>query len=54
MNAIPLMVFVSLMLVCGSLILFGYSVRHRDHQQAERLALLPFADEETPTTREQP
>lgn len=46
MNVIPLMVFVSLMLVVGSLVLFGYSMRHRDHQQAERLALLPFTDED--------
>jgi hypothetical protein len=40
------MVFVSLLLVAGSLLLFGYSVRHRDHQQADRLALLPFESEE--------
>ena len=46
MNVIPLMVFVSLMLVLGSLLLFAYSIRHRDHQQAERLALLPFNDED--------
>lgn len=46
MNVIPLMVFVSLMLVAGSLVLFGYSIRQRDHQQAERLALLPFTDED--------
>ncbi len=47
MNVVPLMVFVSLMLVVGSLVLFGYSVRHRDHQHAERLALLPFEGEQT-------
>jgi hypothetical protein len=47
MNVIALMVFVSLMLVLGSLVLFGYSIRHRDHQQADRLALLPFNEEQT-------
>ncbi len=47
MNIVALRVFVSLMLVMGSLVLFGYSVSHRDHQQAERLALLPFESENT-------
>lgn len=45
MNVVVLQVFVSLMLVAGSLVLFAYSVRHRDHEHAERLSLLPLQDE---------
>lgn len=46
MEVLVLQVFVSLMLVVSSIILFWYSVRQRDHQHAGRLALLPL-DEET-------
>jgi hypothetical protein len=35
-----LQVFVSLLLVGGSLLLFTYSVRQRDHEHSDRLALL--------------
>lgn len=49
MNVIPFMVFVSLMLVAGSLFLFGHSMRKKDHQHADRLALLPLIDDERTT-----
>lgn len=41
-----LQVFVSLMLVGGSLLLFGHSMRRRDHEHADRLSLLPLEKEE--------
>jgi hypothetical protein len=40
-----LQVFVSLMLVAGALVLFAYSVRHRDHEHADRLSLFPLEDD---------
>ncbi len=45
MNVIVLQVFVSLMLVVSSLVLFAFSVRHRDHEHAERLSLFPLEDD---------
>lgn len=45
MNVIILQVFVSLMLVVSSLVLFAFSVRHRDHEHAERLSLFPLEDD---------
>lgn len=48
MNALVLQVFVSLMLVAGGLLLFIYSVRHGDHEHADRLSLLPIEDDEAP------
>jgi hypothetical protein len=44
-NVLVLQVFVSLMLVVGSVVLFVYSVRHRDHEHADRLSLIPLEDE---------
>jgi hypothetical protein len=41
-----LQVFVSLLLVVGSILLFGHSMRQRDHEHADRLSLLPLDDEE--------
>jgi hypothetical protein len=57
MEVLILQVFVSLMLVVSSIILFWFSVRQRDHQHAGRLALLPLDEEEertahTPTPSE--
>ena len=49
MNVIPFMVFVSLMLVVLSLFGFGHSMRKKDHQHADRLALLPLAQDERTT-----
>jgi hypothetical protein len=45
-----LQAFVSLVLVGGSLLLFGHSAHQRDHEHADRLALLPIADDDAPTT----
>lgn len=46
MNVIVLQVFVSLMLVVGSLLLLAYSVKHADHEHADRLSLLPMEEDE--------
>lgn len=50
MNAIFLTLFVSLFLVIGSGLLFGFLFRERTHEHADRLALLPLEDE--PATSE--
>ncbi len=38
-------VFVSLLLVLGSVLLFLFSARQRDFDHADRLALLPVEDD---------
>lgn len=48
MNVIPLLVFLSLALVCLSLVFFFYSVRQGDHEHADRLSLLPLEEDEMP------
>jgi hypothetical protein len=40
-----LQVFVSLVLVLGSLLLFAYSCRQRDFDHSDRLALLPMDED---------
>ncbi|MCE9667629.1 cytochrome oxidase [Myxococcus stipitatus] len=45
MNVLVLQVFVSLMLVASSVLLFVYSVKHRDHEHADRLALFPLEED---------
>jgi hypothetical protein len=47
MEVLILQVFVSLMLVVGSLLLFGFTCRQRDFDHADRLALLPLQKETT-------
>ncbi len=47
MEVLSLQVFVSLMLVVGSVILFAITCRQRDFDHADRLALLPLDDEES-------
>jgi hypothetical protein len=49
-----LQVFVSLMLVVGSLVLFAHSMRQRDHEHADRLSLLPIADDDARPATEEP
>jgi hypothetical protein len=44
-NVILLQVFVSLMLVAGSVLLFAVSIRDGDHEHADRLSLLPLEDD---------
>ena len=45
MNIIILQVFVSLMLVAGSVVLFIYTVRSRTLEHADRLSLAPLEDD---------
>ncbi len=42
MEVLTLQVFVSLLLVVGSLLLFLFTCRQRDFDHADRLALLPL------------
>jgi hypothetical protein len=44
-EVLVLQVFVSLSLVAGSIVLFAYSAKQRDHQHGARLSLLPLEDE---------
>ena len=44
-EVVTLQVFVSLMLVVGSVLLFAFTCRQRDFDHADRLALLPLEDE---------
>jgi hypothetical protein len=44
-----LQVFVSLMLVLGSVLLFVFTTRQRDFDHADRLALLPVEDDAPPS-----
>jgi hypothetical protein len=50
-EVVTLQVFVSLMLVVGSLLLFAFTCRQHDFEHADRLALLPL---EEPTSAAQP
>ena len=54
MTIIVLQVFVSLMLVAGSLVLLAYSVRHADYEHADRLSLLPLEGELQAPRRDAP
>jgi hypothetical protein len=42
-----LQVFVSLILVAGSVLLFAFTCRQRDFEHADRLALLPLEKDKT-------
>ena len=44
MEVLSLQVFVSLILVSGSVLLFLFTCRQRDFDHADRLALLPLDD----------
>lgn len=48
MEVIGLQVFVSLMLVLGSVLLFAFSAKQRDHEHNGRLLLLPLEDDSAP------
>jgi hypothetical protein len=41
-------VFVSLMLVVGSIVLFAFSAKQRDHEHGSRLSLLPLEEDAPP------
>ena len=51
MEVLILQVFVSLVLVLGSVLLFAQSVRGRDYEHADRLALSPIADDDAKPER---
>ncbi len=46
MEIVSLQVFVSLMLVLGSVLLFAFTIRQRSLEHADRLALLPLQKDE--------
>ena len=48
MDILILQVFVSLILVVGSVILFGFTCRQRSFEHSDRLALLPMEDDPAP------
>lgn len=49
MDILILQVFVSLLLVVSSVILFGFTCRQRSFDHSDRLALLPVEDDGTAT-----
>jgi hypothetical protein len=52
-EVLVLQVFVSLLLVGASLLLFSYSMRQRDHEHSDRLSLLAVErDDATPAAQE--
>jgi hypothetical protein len=51
MTVMVLQVFVSLMLVAGSLVLFVYTVRSRTLEHADRLSLTPLEDDTRPAEK---
>ena len=52
MDILILQVFVSLLLVVGSVILFAFTCRQRSFDHADRLALLPIDDDDQTETKE--
>lgn len=46
MNVMVLQVFVSLMLVLGSIVLFIFTVKSRTFEHTERLSLAPLEDDQ--------
>ena len=53
MEVLVLQVFVSLVLVGISLLAFAYSVRRRDYEHADRLALFPLEEDASKPPTEQ-
>ena len=52
MDILILQVFVSLLLVVGSIVLFAFTCRQRSFEHSDRLALLPVDDDTEPTMKE--
>ena len=50
MDILILQVFVSLLLVVSSVLLFGFTCRQRSFDHSDRLALLPMEDDGPPVT----
>ena len=46
MEILVLLAFVSLVLLGFALLCFGYSMRAGDHEQSERLSLMPLENDE--------
>ncbi len=46
MDVLGLQIFVSLVLVAGAVVLFAWSARQGDHEQGDRLSLLPMEDDD--------
>ena len=53
MTIVVMQVFVSLLLVGGSLVLFLHTVRQRDFDHADRLSLAPLDDDDGSKPRKQ-
>lgn len=54
MNVVVLQVFVSLALVCSSILLFLHSMKQADHEHADRLALLPMESDQERSSSSRP
>lgn len=54
MDVLILQVFVSLLLVVGSVILFLVTCRHKSFDHADRLALLPMEQDGAPASSPEP
>ncbi len=54
MEILILLVFISLILLAGTLLLFAYSIKQGDHEQADRLSLLPLDSDEKPSSLASP
>jgi hypothetical protein len=52
MEVLILQVFVSLLLVASSIVLWLFTCRQRDFEHADRLALLPMEDDHEPRKEE--
>jgi hypothetical protein len=52
MSIIPALLFCSLLLVVGSVVLFIFSARQGDCHESERLCLLPLEDDAKPAAAE--
>ncbi len=52
MDILILQVFVSLLLVVGSIVLFAFTCRQRSFEHSDRLALLPVEDDGEPLVKE--
>lgn len=52
MEVLILQVFVSLLLVVSSIVLWAFTHRQRDLEHADRLALLPIAEDASTRTNE--
>ena len=54
MEVLILQVFVSLVLVVSSIVLFAYSARQRDYEHAEGLSLAPLEDDDGAPAKQTP